>query len=688
MQRLLALVCAGVMILSTGSAFDQAVSALAPEHKEWLDDVTPILTPAEREVFLALKSDRERIAFIRLFWKQRDPLPDTEENEFQKAYLARILEADKAFGMGQGKRGSRTEMGFFYRILGAPLERQRFVTQSDVVPMELWYFKGDVRFGLPSYFYLLFYQPMGMGEFRLYYPGVEGPEKLVISSMSRQTLDRTTAYQLLRRLNTELAAASMSYLPGDRPQTATSFSSDLIIAGIRELPKKQVSDAYARKYMTYKDYIETEHSETFVDSAFQGKLFRQGGASFLHWTLELSRVNFAERDGRISAAFELVLRVESLQGKTILESTEEIPLRITAEQYKEHERGRFALQDLLPLIPGEYRIHFLLKNKTGKDFTSQEIRATVPPETGPPALGSLILYRAKEPDEAAGSGVVKAFSLDGFQFLFDMQNEFSPEAKLGLYVQTLNFDGTETASLRSAVAEIRKADTGEIVLSRTAALAEARPAGRLGLDFPDISLAEIAPGYYQASVALVDEAGQTRLSQKEFFTLLARPGRPLPWTLSRRRPSFPNAGHLAVFGSEFYAAGRLEAARSTLERSLALQDAPGTKHLLAKTLLGLKSYTEALALAGPLFQATRDREAARVLAQAHAGLRDWASALVFAREFLNEAAEPEVLNLAAEALIRLNRPGEALPLLRKSLELQADQSRARQLEEEAKSAIK
>jgi len=681
--------CVGLILILAWTALGETGPTLLPEHKEWLDDVGPILTKTEREVFLKLRTNKERGKFIQFFWRQRDPSPDTEENEFYKEYSARVRSADQNFGYGQGKRGSRTEMGFYYLILGAPLERNRFTTQSELLPLELWFYQGDERFGLPPYFYLIFYQPMGMGEYRLYYPGVEGPEKLVIPSMSQTIVTRSSAFQLIRKINSELAGAAMSYLPGDKPQTATSFSSDLIVAGVRDLPEKKFSDTYARNYLNYKDYVETEHTDTFTESTFLVKVFREWGTAFLHWTLEPSRVNFAAKNDLYYASFELVIRLEDLKGRSIYELTEEIPLKVSPEQYKQHERQRFAFQDVLPIIPGDYRVLFLLKNKTGKDFSSQETRVSVPRESGGVALGPLLLYRSKEPDAGPGAKFLKAFCLDGSQFLFDPRNEFSQDSALGLFVQPLNLETNiaDTSSLRVQV-EVRQSETGAVVLTQNKGLAEVRPAGRTGIDIAGIPLAPLKPGYYQAVVTLIDGAGKPLASQKDNLILLARAGVPLPWAYSRQRPAFPSAGPLAVLGSEYYSAGDLALAKEMLERSLAFQDAASTRLLLAKTLYGLKAYQDSLTLAGPLYQATRDREAAKVLARDYAGLQDWSSALVYARDLLQEATEIEVLNLAAECLIRLKRPDEALPLLRKSLELVPDQDEARALEEQAKKALK
>ncbi len=147
----------------------------SPDLERWLEDVSPIITKAERAVYSKLQTNADRTKFVRFFWRTRDPLPDTTQNEFQKEYEERIRYADQNFGHYSPKRGSRTERGFYYVLLGKPLERTSYSTQSQLWPLELWFYKGDEEYGLPAYFYLIFYQPEGLGDFRLYSPTMEGP---------------------------------------------------------------------------------------------------------------------------------------------------------------------------------------------------------------------------------------------------------------------------------------------------------------------------------------------------------------------------------------------------------------------------------------------------------------------------------------------------------------------------------
>ena len=362
--------------------------------------VSPIITKIEREIFLKLKDSRERNRFIEVFWKQRDPLPDTSENEFFKEYKERIKFADFEFGRQSSRKGSQTERGFFYLLLGSPLDRQMYTTHSDLNPLELWQYKGELDYGLPSFFYLIFYQPQEIGEYRLYSPGIEGPERLVSPVRQSLGISRTEAHKLIKQISGELAGASLSYLPGEGNLGASSFSSNTILASIHSLPEKKFTDSYARNFVYYQDYVETDYTHNFIDSNHKIRVFKNGDHFYLHWALEPRQINFAFYNDQYYSSFQLVIRVEDGEGNLVLEKEEEIPLQVSPENYKQYEKKLFAFQDILPIIPGNYKFFFLLKNKTAKDFTSFQTDVLVPRDKGGPFLSNLLLYQ----DEKAIQG--------------------------------------------------------------------------------------------------------------------------------------------------------------------------------------------------------------------------------------------------------------------------------------------
>ena len=672
--------------LLAGSAL-AASEKITPDLQRWLEDVSPIFTRTERAVFKKLQTNAEREKFVRFFWRMRDPLPDTTANEFQKEYEERVRFADQNFGRSSPKRGSQTDRGYYYLVLGPPLERNYFTTQSEVWPLELWFYKGAQEYGLPDYFYLIFYQPEGIGDYRLYSPGVEGPEKLAVPIGGGGAMNRSQAVEAIRKANSELAAAAQSYMPGERTMGGSSLSSDMIIASVRNLPEKKFSDTYAKSYMSYKDYIETEYSDNYLQSAFQVKVFREGGQAFVHWTIEPEKMNFGVQGSAIYASFELVLRLEDGRGGTVFEKVEEIPLKLTPEQYKAHERQRFAFQDILALVPGEHRALFLLKNKTGKDFSSFETRVVTPAEleAGQAGLSAPLLFHDREAVPDAQKNNLKAFVFGGWQYIVGARNEFSTASTLGVFVQAWNLDKLNLSGPPSFFLDIVSLDANQSVGAFPLKDTAADPGDPAALLVSGtVPLKDLKPGYYRAEISVRAADGRTLLAQKENFVVLSQAVPVIPWIYARLHGPFPSPEHLKVLGSQYFLAGDYERARAALEKVLRQKDDADSRLLLAKSLYGLGRFKESLGHALPLYERAPDREAAKVIALDYAALKDWNSALTYLDKIMAEATEVPVLNLAAECHLALDRPEKALPLLQKSLSLVPDQPAIKALEEKTR----
>ncbi len=677
-------------VLLAGNAL-AAVEKLSPDLQRWLEDVAPIMTRAERSVFSKLQTNADRAKFVRFFWRSRDPLPDTTENEFQKEYEERIRFADQTFGHDSPKRGSQTERGFFYVVLGKPLERTSFTTQSQVWPLELWFYKGDQEFGLPAYFYLIFYQPEGIGDFRLYSPTVEGPEKLAVPALGRgAALTRRAALGAIKAINAELARAAVSYLPSDSPGGAASFSSDAIIASVRNLPEKKFADAYARSYLNFKDHIETDYTDTYVTSAFDVRLFREGGQTFLHWSIEPDKMSFGTQADAIYSSFELVLRLEDGRGATVFERTEEIPIKLSPEQYKAHERQRFAFQDLLAIVPGEYRALFLLKNKTAREFSSFETKVSVPPaeSAARPGLSAPLLFYGRSAVPEAQKRNLKAFVFGGQQYVVGARNEFPASSTLGVFVQARNVASLVPDATPAFVLDLVSLDTNASAgtFPLTDVVPDPGDAATL-LVTGGVPLASVKPGYYRAEVSLKSSDGPPLLAASENFVVLGQPFPVVPWIYARLHGPFPGPEHLLALGTQYFLKGDYARSRDVLERTLLNRDDLAARLLLAKSLYGLGLYKESLAQAAAVHSRGGDRESAKVMALDQAGLKDWSAALATLEQLMAEATEISVLNLAAECHLALGRPDRALPLLQRSLALSPDQPAVRAMEEEAKKRL-
>ncbi len=93
--------------------------ALSEKYKKWLDEeVVYIISENERDVFRSLRTDAERENFIKMFWKRRDPTPETPINEFREEHYRRIAFANDTYF--EGKAGWRSDRGRVYIMFGPP----------------------------------------------------------------------------------------------------------------------------------------------------------------------------------------------------------------------------------------------------------------------------------------------------------------------------------------------------------------------------------------------------------------------------------------------------------------------------------------------------------------------------------------------------------------------------------------
>jgi GWxTD domain-containing protein len=139
-----------------------AQSGLRPAYAQWLyKDVAYIITPEESWAFKQLKTDEQREQFIEQFWRRRDTVPATEENEYRKEHYDRIVHANETFGFGDVP-GWRTDRGRVFIMYGKPDEVQKSATG------ESWLYKTIPALG--TNILIEFVDESGTGELRLLKP--------------------------------------------------------------------------------------------------------------------------------------------------------------------------------------------------------------------------------------------------------------------------------------------------------------------------------------------------------------------------------------------------------------------------------------------------------------------------------------------------------------------------------------
>ncbi len=135
---------------------------LTEKYRAWLQDVQFIISKEERALFLTIEKDYQRDAFIERFWKVRDPYPRTARNEFRDHYEERLRFVHQTYG------GTFDDRARIVLLNGPPTASLAVRCTPFLWPVEVWFYDGSDTVGFE--FYLLFYQQMGHGVFRLWEP--------------------------------------------------------------------------------------------------------------------------------------------------------------------------------------------------------------------------------------------------------------------------------------------------------------------------------------------------------------------------------------------------------------------------------------------------------------------------------------------------------------------------------------
>ena len=89
------------------------------EH--WADGpVKWLITPEETAAWAALTGDAERADFVEQFWQRRDPDPASPDNPVRTEFDRRVAFADAYLQVDDQQRGSLTDPGMVFVLLGPP----------------------------------------------------------------------------------------------------------------------------------------------------------------------------------------------------------------------------------------------------------------------------------------------------------------------------------------------------------------------------------------------------------------------------------------------------------------------------------------------------------------------------------------------------------------------------------------
>lgn len=401
-----------------------ATPPLSKEWTAWLDEIAPIITKRELSVFKSLQTEEDRKRFQQMFWKARDTTPGTAQNEYMMEYYLRKGYAEAHYD------GAGTDRGRIYILLGKPAEVQNFSGSEKVVDCELWLYQNEGRRGLPPMLYLLFYRKDNLGDYVLFYPGLNSNLEILSTSYMRGSVRPAQAYRIISQSFPELARASLSVIPEEANAAfaGTPNSSANVIAQIYNLPEKEAEKGYLRNFAAVEGTVDVSYSAKEIAAKASFWLTELDGVRFLNYSLLPEVIRTARNpDGFQSAHLVFNLRVADAAGRTIFQRENEIRLKLDAARMRAMEERKFVFNDLAPIIEGNFDVSLTLTNKTTEEFAVLKDRI----RTGPGAVPVVLGYEIKE--RKAGSFV--PLSLGDYKVLSDPRSIYGPgEVLQGLLV--------------------------------------------------------------------------------------------------------------------------------------------------------------------------------------------------------------------------------------------------------------
>ncbi|MBC7364034.1 MAG: GWxTD domain-containing protein [Candidatus Aminicenantes bacterium] len=654
----------------------ELIKKLPEKYRQWLEEeVVYIISQKEKEVFLSLENDRQRDMFIEAFWKQRDPNPNTPENEFKEEHYRRIKYANQHFGKESPEPGWKTDMGRIYIILGEPKYTEKYENLYDLYPTIIWFYEGMAEYGLPNAFNVVFYKPDSTNEYKLYSPIKDGPQKLM-PHYSGDMTDYAQAFKALAQIEPNVADVSLSLIEGEPVyDLKPTISSDVLLnQKIPNAPVYKVKDTYAEKLLKFKDIIEVEYSANYIDNDALVSVYQSpSGIYYVHYLIEPKKLSLERNGTNFQTTFVVNGIVTDFNtNRQVYQFDRRIPLNLRREQVDLIKDRLMSFQDVFPIIPGHYRVSILLKNFVSKEFTSFETTLNIPEkglQMSPIGLANRVTRSSKY------RGLNKAFLLNDWQFVISPRNDFVAGDNLYVFFQI--WDLPQNLKLNGVLNYEISKENGEIVKSFARKISDYQDQR---VFYEQISLENWEPANYQLKVSLTDGVGNVVAAQKANFFISHLGTLSRSWVMTQPLDGDASASVQHALGLQYWNTGAYEKAEKLLESAFRKESDNAFYALdYCRLLLKNNKLSEVLQIAGPFIEKQQNYDFLEPAGEALEGLGRYEEAIAYYKKYLNHfGTNIKILNAIGECYLKLGNTEEALYAWERSLQLEPNQEKIRE----------
>jgi len=502
-----------LLTLSSGPTHAQKIQPQTPENKprkvkdepnkvfkEWIKEVEPIITQAEREAYSKLKTAEERENFIGIFWDHRDPSPDTAENEYKVEYYERVAYANEHFS--SGKPGWLTDRGRIYVKWGKPDEieshpsggqyQQTSYESVSTFPFEKWFYRH--LDGVGSGIEIEFVDPSSSGEYRLARNPFEkeaGPYSGTREGVNgwgdpNSTRHQDSPFEVID-LQNKLEAAPPVAANSDRLR-----STDILI-------DDNPLDFEIKPYYFFQ-------SEGNVIAAFTIQT-------------ENRDLVFQNSGGLQTAKMNIFGKVLTVDARKFGAFEDTVVTTATSEELAEAKERKSVYQRAVILPPGKYRLDVVVRDVGSGATGFRQFAFTVPkPDATQLQISSIVLAAKLESlkDEVGGH----QFTIGRNKVVPNIAGVYRRGAPVGVYLQVYNA-GIDQTTLRPSVdVDYLLLKDGKEITRQTedwVGMSEAATRLTLGRLLDTNSL---AAGEYEIQIRIRDHVTGQTLSPSTKFTVV------------------------------------------------------------------------------------------------------------------------------------------------------------------------
>jgi len=424
-------------------------------YREWPDkDVAYIITPQERDAYKKLKTNEEREQFIELFWRRRDPDPDTDENEYREEYYERIAYANEHFS--SGIPGWKTDRGRVYIMYGKPDEKETHPMgghyerpsyegggSTSTYPFEIWFYRYLP--GIGSGIEIEFVDPTGSGEYRI----ARSPnEKDALLNIPGAGLTLAEQLGLADKTDRVLGYGGKQGYGYQREQDSP-FARMELIRNLSMPPQVKFNDLQGVLGLTGGGVLE----ENPLNFDLRVDFFRQSDdrvITAITVQAENKDLVFRPSGGLQRARMNIFGRIIAVSGKRVGIFEDPVETVASPEELTEAKERKSAYQKAVPLAPGTYKVEVVVRDVETGATGVRRVGFTVP-KYDPKQLGFSTLVLASKLE------TVTSLTADKSQFVIG-QNKVIPNLSgvyhrgqpIGIYMQVYNVQ-TDQTTLRPSV---------------------------------------------------------------------------------------------------------------------------------------------------------------------------------------------------------------------------------------------